>query len=132
MIEDMAGIHGSVFWAADVSDGWDDVRTELVAAFEFSRAAAKAGEPLVFVVRTDDLLGRRGAGRAMVATGLLSAARSLALETTKANVPINVLAVEEGTASSSVALWVNQLLIQGGPTGELVRMGASHIGKALP
>jgi 3-oxoacyl-[acyl-carrier protein] reductase len=57
-------------------------------------------------VHNDDLLGRRGAGRAMVATGLLSAARTAAVELVKSGVPVNVLAVEDETDPSTVARWV--------------------------
>lgn len=128
----LAGVTGTVFWAADVSDDWGDVLAELTDAYEVSRRAVESGQALVFIVRTDDLLGRRGAGKAMVATGLLSAARSAALETAKAGIPINVLAVEEQTATDIIAAWISQLMQTGGPTGEVVRLGPSHIGKALP
>ena len=70
----------NIHWAEPVSDDWPAVSAELRRAFEMSRAAAVAGESLVYVVRNDDLLGRRGPGNAMVATGLVSAARTAALE----------------------------------------------------
>jgi len=87
---------------------------------------------VVYVVAGDDLLGRRGPGRAMVACGLLSAARTAAVEGARAGVPVNTLAVEADTPPATVAAWVARLLEPGGPTGELVRLGTAHLGKALP
>lgn len=126
-----AGEAGLVFAARPVSDEWESVLAELTAAFEATRAAVRSGLPVVYVVATDDLLGRRGAGRAMVATGLLSAARTAALESQKAGTPVNTLAVEEDTDPALIARWAQRLLEAGGPTGELVHLGASHVGKTL-
>ncbi len=120
-----------VFVAADVTDDWETVRAELTQAFELSQQAARDSRAITYVVHNDDLLGRRGAGRAMVATGLLSAARTAAVELAKAGVPVNVLAVEDETAPSAVARWVQLLNAQAAPTGELIHLGAGHIGKAL-
>ena len=123
---------GLVFAAADVGDGWDDVLAELTAAFQLTREAVRHQAPVVYVVAHDDLLGRRGPGQAMVATGLLSGARTAAVEQLKAGVPVNVLAVEQDSDPPAVATWVARLLEPGGPTGEIVRMGGAHLGKALP
>jgi hypothetical protein len=108
------------------------VRAELTAAFEVTRAAMQEERPLVFVVAHDDLLGRRGSGRAMVAAGLLSAARTAAVEARRSGVPVNTLAVEAEWDPETVARWVLRLMERGGPTGELVRLGGDHLGKALP
>lgn len=122
---------GLVF-AADVhGDDWPSIEAELTTAFEFSRATARAGAPITYIVHNDDLLGRRGAGRAMVATGLLSAARTAAVELVKTGVPVNVLAVEDETDPLTVARWVALVTEPGGPTGELIHLGPGHIGKAL-
>lgn len=114
------------------SDDWSEVSTELFGVYEFSQGAARAGKPLIYLVRTDDLLGRRGPGMAMVATGVLSAARTLALEMAKTGVPVNVLSVEEDTKSAAIDAWIRHLSAPDGPTGEIVRLGSGHIGKALP
>jgi hypothetical protein len=105
---------------------------ELTVAYELSQAAVRAGGPIVYVLESDDLLGRRGIGSAMVACGLLSAARTLALETARAGVPVNVLALGATTAPDSVRFWVQSLCVPNGPNGELIRLGADHLGKALP
>jgi hypothetical protein len=116
----------------DVGDDWEAVLGELTDAFEVTRAALQQEAPVVYVVNGDDLLGRRGPGPAMVACGLLSAARTAALEGAKAGIPINTLAVEDDTEPAAAAPWVARLLQPGGPTGELVRFGTGHLGKALP
>ena len=117
---------------ADLSDEWSDVSGELSEAFDLSKAAATEGGPVVFVVDGDDLLGRRGSGRAMVACGLLSAARTLALETARSGVPVNVIATDDGTPPDLVAFWGEALCRPGGLNGELIRLGSNHLGKALP
>lgn len=124
---------GLVFWTDQaLGDEWDDVADELTEAFALSREAARAGAPVVYVVGSPDLLGKRGAGKAMVATGLLSAARDLAQETAKARIPANVLAIVEDADPEMVANWIARLLDNPGTTGELVRLGSIHLGKALP
>lgn len=121
-----------IFWAADVGDDWPDVLTELTRAFEVSRAAAQAGESFVYVVRNDDLLGRRGTGNAMVATGLLSAARTAALEGSRKGWTVNVVAFDQDADEGQVRVWAARLLESEGVTGDLVHVGPGHLGKALP
>lgn len=120
-----------VFAPHDPTDDWAWVKSTLTLAFELSRSAAASRLPIVYVVDTDDLLGRRGAPRAMVATGLLSGARTAALETARDGIPVNVLAVEDGSARSDICRWARRLCEPDGPTGELVHLGSRHIGKAL-
>ncbi len=123
---------GVIHWAADVGDDWGGIIAELTRAFEVSRAAAQSEESFVYVVHQDDLLGRRGAGNAMVATGLLSAARTAALEGVRRGWTANVVAFDEDADRSAVERWAQQLIEAGEVTGELVRVGEGHIGKALP
>lgn len=123
---------GVIHWAEEVGDDWARIRTELTRAFEVSRASAQAEESFVYVVRQDDLLGRRGPGNAMVATGLLSAARTAALEGARKGWTANVVAYDEGIDPEAVHAWARQMLETGDVTGELVRVGAGHIGKTLP
>ena len=117
---------------SDVSDEWAAVLDELTEAFDLSQAAAIRGGPIVYLVDGDDLLGRRGIGGAMVACGLLSAARTLALETARGGNAVNVVAVGASTTADSVKHWVEALCRPDGPNGELIRLGADHLGKALP
>lgn len=129
---DFDGVPGAVFAARDVGDAWAEVASELDEAFLLARDAARDGTPMAYVVHHDDLLGRRGPGRAMVATGILSAARTAAVEQAKARIPVNVIAVDDGIEPATIARWARILAEGPVPTGELVRLGASHLGKALP
>lgn len=124
----------AVFETRPVSDDWDEVREELFQLFELSRAAASEGVAIVYVVSSDALLGRTGPGNAMVATGALSAARTLAAEMKKAAIPVNVVGVRDDTPIEVLAFWIATLATAGagGPTGELVQLGGTQIGKALP
>ena len=123
----------NVFVAQEVGDDWNAVRAELRRAFEMSRAAAQAEESFVYVVHHDDLLGRRGAGNAMVATGLLSAARTAALEGARKGWTVNVVAYDDDAEPDAVNRWAERLAADSeGVAGELIRVGPSHLGKALP
>ena len=122
-----------VHWAKPVSDNWVEVRDELERAFEISRKAAQDEQSFVYVVHHDDLLGRRGPGQAMVATGLLSAARTAAIEGSRKGWTANVIAYEDGVDRELVERWAERLAGDSeGVTGELIRIGSSHLGKALP
>lgn len=123
---------GVVFQAQPVGDEWTEVAAELRAAFDATKPAAIAELPVVYIVSSDALLGRTGVGNAMVATGLLSAARTLAAESRRSGVPANVLGVGTETSAAAIATWVARLLEPDGPTGELVQLDGNQIGKALP
>jgi hypothetical protein len=112
-------------------DGWEAARAALIEAFASTRDAAIAGLPVVVIVHGDDLLGRRGAPRAMVACGLLSGTRTAAIEGRKPGIPVNLIAVEDDTPPETVAAWVARLAEPGGPSGEVVHLGTTHLGKAL-
>jgi len=122
----------NIYWTGQVGDDWADIRTELDRAFKMSRTAAQAEESFVYVVHNDDLLGKRGAGNAMVATGLLSAARTAAIEGSRKGWTANVIAYDDGADQKDVEQWANRLVDSDGVTGELIRIGPSHLGKALP
>ena len=123
----------NIHWAQSVGDDWAEVRSELQRAFTFSRQAARDEQSFVYVVHHDDLLGRRGPGNAMVATGLLSAARTAAIEGSRKGWQANVLAYDDEAPRSEVVAWAERLATDArGVTGELIRVGMSHLGKALP
>lgn len=132
-LDDLDG-DGLVFVAAGpaIGDDFDAVHTELADAFEATQSALRDGRPVVYVVAGEDLLGQRGAPAAMVACGLLSAARTAALEGARAGVTVNVVAAFDGTGPDQVRSWVLRLMEADGATGELVRLGSAHLGKALP
>lgn len=119
--------------AKQVSDDWAEVAGELARGFTVARTAAQADENFVFVVHHDDLLGRRGPGNAMVATGLLSAARTAAIEGSRKGWTANVLAYDDDSDDELIELWAERLAKDpSGVSGELIRIGSSHLGKALP
>ena len=118
--------------ASPVDDSWEAIREELERAFTMSRAAAQAEESFVYIVHHDDLLGRRGAGQAMVAAGLLSAARTAAIEGSRKGWTANVIAYDDGADPTQVEDWAATMLDSNGVNGELIRIGSSHLGKALP
>ncbi len=122
----------NIFWAQEVSSEWEAVRTEMERLFRLSQTAAQAEESFVYVVCNDDLLGRRGAGNAMLACGLLSAARTAALEGARKGWRVNVIAYDQGTDRDLVEAWAHRLLESEGVTGEVIRIGTGHLGKALP
>lgn len=123
----------NIFRAKPVGEDWSEVRAELERAFLMSRAAAQNEESFVFVVHHDDLLGRRGAGNAMVATGLLSAARTAAIEGSRKGWAANVVAYDDDSDPELIEEWAERLATDSrGVAGELIRLGASHLGKALP
>jgi hypothetical protein len=135
-LEAVPGPGGALVFVADpgIGDDWEAVLAQFREAFERTRRALEAGGPVVYLVDQRDLLGQRGPGAAMAATGLLSGARAAAFEMRRAGIPVNVVATEEATPPEVVADWVARLLQPGvgGPTGELVRLGGEHLGKALP
>jgi hypothetical protein len=122
----------NVFRAEPVGDEWTEVRAELDRVFRLSREAARNEESFVYIVHHDDLLGRRGAGNAMVAAGLLSAARTAAIEGSRKGWTANVLAYDADADPGMVTQWAEKLAEGSmGVTGELIRVGSSHLGKAL-
>lgn len=122
-----------VFEAALVEDDWKSVRSEMERAFRMSHEAATAEESFVYIVRHDDLLGRRGPGPAMLATGLLSAARTAAIEGSRKGWTANVVAYDDSTGIDAARTVAERLLNESlEVTGELIRVGSSHLGKALP
>jgi hypothetical protein len=122
----------NIHHASQVGDDWGEVRAELDAAFRMSRQAAQAEESFVYVVHHDDLLGRRGPGNAMVAAGLLSAARTAAIEGSRKGWTVNVIAHDDQMAPEEIERWATWMLDSHGVTGELIRLGPGHLGKTLP
>lgn len=120
-----------MFWMGEVGPTWEDAARELSDAFAGSQQAAQNEESIVYIVRNDDLLGRSGPTRAMVAAGLVSGARTAALEGSRKGWSANVVAYDETISPEVIidkALW---LIADGAVTGELVHLGPGHIGKAL-
>jgi len=126
---------GALVFAAsgpDLGEDWDAIALELGEAFDLTQVAMRDGTPVVYLVAGEDLLGQRGAPAAMVACGLLSAARTAAVEGARAGIPVNVVAAFGDAEVDEVVEWVRRLADPAGMSGELVRLGTGHLGKALP
>ena len=106
-------------------DDFAGVEIALLDAFKRSQAAARDGEPIVFVLSQEDLLGQRGAPGAMLANALLSGMRTLAAEGHRAN----AIAVGPDADAEDLQHWIAQLETGRGVAGELVRVHAAHVGK---
>lgn len=122
----------SIHWVDEVGDDWAEVRAELERLFVVAREAARVSEPLVIVVNGDDLLGRGGVGNAVVATGALSAVRTAALEGVRGGWTVNLVAWEGEDGRQAAGGWAERMLDSSGVTGEVIRIGPGHLGKALP
>jgi len=106
----------------------EDYERALPEAFEAAQAAAREGEPIVFLLTQGDLLGQRGAPRAILANALLSGMRTLAAEGHRAN----AVATGPDADPGDVEHWIALLQDGRGVAGELVRVGAVHVGKVQP
>lgn len=123
----------TVIAAPRATNDWGETLDGLTRLFRVAKAAAEHGASVVFVVSVDALLGRTGALEAMAATGVVSAARTLALELKKQGAVVNCLATAETTPPDEAARWIVRLLEASpeGPTGELIQLSGGQIGKAL-
>jgi hypothetical protein len=117
-----------VTYSAPQPTDYAGVEAALLDAFTRSRQAARDGQPIVYVLAHEDLLGQRGAPAAMLANALLSGMRTLAAEGHLAN----AVAVGAGADPADVEHWVALLSEGRGVAGELVRVHAKHVGKVQP
>jgi hypothetical protein len=114
-----------MIYTAQAPADWEGVEAALADAFRRSQAAAREGEPIVFVLSQADLLGQRGAPGAMLANALLSGMRTLAAEGHDAN----AVAVGPDADPEDLQHWIGQLAAGRGVNGELVRVHAAQVGK---
>jgi hypothetical protein len=105
--------------------GFAAVEAALLDAFHRSQQAARDGEPIVYVLRQRDLLGQDTVLGAILANALLSAVRTLAAEGNVAN------AIAVGDDPRHTDHWIAILHDQSDISGELIRLGPGHVGKAL-
>jgi hypothetical protein len=113
-----------IFTALPQED-FEGVEVALADAFRRSQEAARDGEPIVFVLSQEDLLGQRGVPGAILANALLSGMRTLAAEGHRAN----AVAVGADADPEDLQHWIAQLEAGRGVAGELVRVHAAHVGK---
>ncbi|MCE0764233.1 hypothetical protein LWC35_15125 [Pseudonocardia kujensis] len=112
--------------AADVGDGLDAVLADVRAVLDGLRR-------LVFVLPATPLMGAAGqAGASAVANGVLSMARTLAIELARDEVTVNVLAVSD---PAGLGPQLGALLGEGGEgvTGqEIYLTGGADLGRLRP
>lgn len=120
-----------LFWMGPVGDTWQDASAELTEAFAGSRQAARDEHSFIYVVSNDDLLGRNGATRAMVSAGLVSGARTAALEGSRKGWTANVIAYDPEVPPDAIIARAVSILRDGLISGELIHLGPGHIGKVL-
>jgi hypothetical protein len=114
--------------AAVTLEGLED---ELARAFVCMRDAAEAGERIVVWLDEEDVQGVGETAAAALAHGLLGLARALAVEGRKAGWQVNALSSTADTAPEERVRWIEHLAHPGAANGELVRLGASHLGRVL-
>jgi hypothetical protein len=106
-----------------------DIEDALLEAFKTLRAAVEAGQPGIVIVRDSDLLGHGEPADAAVAAGLVGMVRAFAVEGTRDGWVLNAVSVDEQTTAAARAVWIDRLSDPQGATGELIRLGAGHLGR---
>ena len=114
-----------IYHQPDAPADFAGVERALLDAFHRSQEAARNQEPIVYVLKQKDLLGQDTVLGAILAGALLSAVKTLAAEKNVAN------AVAIGDDPTNADHWIGILHDQTHVTGELIRLGPGHIGKAL-
>jgi hypothetical protein len=114
-----------IYHQPDAPADFAGVERALLDAFRASQAAARDQEPIVYILRQRDLLGQDTTLGAILANALLSAVRTLAAEGNVAN------AVAIGDDPAHAEHWIAILHDSKDVTGELIRLGPGHVGKAL-
>jgi hypothetical protein len=107
----------------------DTLEDELTRAFVCMRDAAQDGETIVVALDEDDIQGVGETAAAALAHGLLGLARAFAVEGRKTSWQINVLSSTADITAEEHLRWIEHLARPGAASGELVRLGASHLGR---
>jgi NAD(P)-dependent dehydrogenase (short-subunit alcohol dehydrogenase family) len=106
----------------------DTLEDELTRAFTCMRDAAQDGETIVVALDDQDIQGVGDIAAAALAHGLLGLARALAVEGRKTGWQVNALSSTADTPPEERVRWIEHLAYPGAANGELVRLGASHLG----
>lgn len=123
---------GVVFVAArDLAD-WPAVEDELTDAFRLAQEASVAGAPVVFVVDSDAMLGRAAPLDSMVATGLVSGARTLAFEGLRKERYVGIIATDRSDAAGDLGEAIRFAISQRAGHGQVITLGTGHAGAMFP
>lgn len=105
------------------------VRAAVVSAFERVRDAVLAGEAVVLIVPSGDIIGHGGPERGALAGALVGLARAVAFEGARPGWTINVLAVPDGLELDDDGA-VGR--VPEGVSGQVITLGTALIGKVGP
>lgn len=123
---------GVVFVAArDLAD-WTSVEEELTEAFRLAQEASVAGAPVVFVIDSDAMLGRATPLDSMVATGLVSGARTLAFEGLRKERYVGIVATDRSESAGSLGEAVHFAIASRAGHGQVITLGTGHAGAMFP
>lgn len=107
---------------------WEELEAELDSVFAGTQQAVRDGQPIVYVVHEPSMWGHTSPLRSALATALLGAMRSAAVELARSGGAANVLAVDEDTDGGRVARTLDWLLA-GDISGAVVTAGTAHLGR---
>jgi hypothetical protein len=119
---------GVVFVAGKDFADWQAVEDELSEAFVLAQEASAVGAPVVFVVDSDTMLGRGAPLDSMVATGLVSGARSLAFEGLRKERYVGILATDRSDSAGNLAAAVHFAIASRAGHGQVITLGTGHAG----
>jgi hypothetical protein len=123
---------GVVFVARRDLTDWPEVERELTEAFRLAQQASEADAPLVFVVESDALLGRGGPFDSMVATGLVSGARTLAFEGVRKGRYVGIIATDRSDEAGDLGEAIQYAVASRAGHGQVVTLGTGHVGAMFP
>lgn len=123
--------NGLLFAPARVKS-WDEAEAELMDLFVLSKEAVVAHAPVVYLVETSAVLGRSAVLDSALANGLVGAARNIAFEGRRKDQYATVISVSAGQSAASVIEAVQFAVSTAAGSGQVVTLGAEHIGAMLP
>ena len=123
---------GVVFVADRGMADWSAVEDELTEAFHLAQGASAADAPVVFVVDSAAMLGRGGPLDSMVATGLVSGARTLAFEGLRKERYVGIIATDRSERAGDLGDAVRFALSSRAGHGQVLTLGTGHAGAMFP
>lgn len=123
---------GVVFVAERGFADWTAAEEELAWAFQLAQQASIAEAPIVFVVDSEAMLGRAAPLDSMVATGLVSGARTLAFEGLRKGRYVGILATDRSEMAGHLGDAVRFAVETRAGHGQVITLGTGHAGAMLP
>lgn len=107
----------------------DELEDALTDAFDTIRAAVSDHRPVVIVVDEELLRGVGEPASVAFVHGLLGLTRAFGVEGRKPGWQVSLLACGPDVGNDERTRWIARLSDPQGATGELVRLGAEHLGR---